>query len=80
MMMMIPLHCGVGFARQVKLSSGLNARVVSVDEVSVRIDANPPYAGQTLLMDVEVLRSEELAFAPNGPFERAHLAAGCFWG
>ena len=57
------------------LSNGATARVISVTDEKVMIDANHLYAGEDLTLTVTLLEP------PNGrPLEEATFAGGCFWG
>ena len=53
----------------------MKATVVLVNEDIVRLDANPPMAGEVI--NLEITLHER---APNNILERATFAAGCFWG
>ena len=56
------------------LSNGATARVVSVSDEKVVIDANHLYAGEDLTLTVTLLEP------PNGrPLQEATFAGGCFW-
>ena len=57
------------------LSNGATARVMSVSDEKVVIDANHLYAGEDLTLTVTLLEP------PNGrPLQEATFAGGCFWG
>ena len=57
------------------LSNGATARVLSVSDDKVVIDANHVYAGEDLTLTVTLLEPPS-----SRPLEEATFAAGCFWG
>lgn len=59
----------------VKMSNGMSVRVAEITDQFVRIDANPPLAGQMLDFELKVLERY-----PHSFLSRATFAAGCFWG
>lgn len=61
---------------KVQLSNGAKARVTAVTEESITIDANPPLAGASLKLDVELVSVEPGAKS----LLLADFAIGCFWG
>ncbi|CAG9464171.1 unnamed protein product [Pedinophyceae sp. YPF-701] len=66
---------GLEEGMRVQLSNGMTARVVSVTETDVRIDANHELAGKDLTFDVELVKH-----VPSERMETATFGAGCFWG
>jgi peptide-methionine (S)-S-oxide reductase len=59
----------------VKLSNGLKVRVTEVTDDFVKIDANPPLAGEQLDVIMRILERR-----PHTTLAQATFAAGCFWG
>ena len=59
----------------VKMSNGMSVRVAEITDKYVRIDANPPLAGQLLDFELKVLERY-----PHSFLSRATFAGGCFWG
>ena len=61
----------------VRLANGMKARVTSVIEgADFTIDANPPLAGTSGVLDIELLEVD----AQGAALETADFALGCFWG
>jgi peptide-methionine (S)-S-oxide reductase len=67
---------GLEAGMMVQLSNGAKARVTAVTAESVTINANPPLAGATLKLDIELLSVEPGAKS----LAVADFALGCFWG
>ena len=66
---------GLKVGDQVRLSSGMTAFVVAMDEESVTIDANRPFAGETGEVRVTLLEKLDASSLKTITF-----GGGCFWG
>jgi peptide-methionine (S)-S-oxide reductase len=74
----IPLENAPGGLRIgdiVKMSNGMSVRVADITDEFVRIDGNPPLAGQDLQFEMKILERH-----PHTYLTQATFAAGCFWG
>lgn len=74
----IPLENAPGGLRvgdYVKMSNGMSVRVAEITDEFVKIDANPPLAGQPLDFEMKIIQRN-----PNTFLTQASFAAGCFWG
>lgn len=59
----------------VQMSNGLSVRVEEITGEFVRINANPPLAGEELTVEMKILDRQPTSFLTQATF-----AGGCFWG
>mmetsp|Transcript_6796 Transcript_6796/g.20631 ORF Transcript_6796/g.20631 Transcript_6796/m.20631 type:complete len:366 (+) Transcript_6796:103-1200(+) len=72
---------GVKVGTQLRVGAGMPVKVVEMDSSGAVIDANSPYAGKELDMEVKLLGIHDFKLPPVGSgMERVIFAAGCFWG
>eukprot|EP00188_Purpureofilum_apyrenoidigerum_P002176 Plantae.Rhodophyta-Purpureofilum_apyrenoidigerum.ctg23193.p1 GENE.Plantae.Rhodophyta-Purpureofilum_apyrenoidigerum.ctg23193~~Plantae.Rhodophyta-Purpureofilum_apyrenoidigerum.ctg23193.p1 ORF type:complete len:365 (-),score=69.88 Plantae.Rhodophyta-Purpureofilum_apyrenoidigerum.ctg23193:601-1695(-) len=72
---------GIETGSLLRLSSGAPVKVVEMNSESAVIDANSPYAGKELDMELQLLSIHDFDLPPLEPgMKRVVFAAGCFWG
>lgn len=66
---------GLEVGNVVQLSNGMTARITSITDDAITIDANHPLAGMALTFEVELLD-----LVPASSLGLATFGGGCFWG